>query len=106
ASSNSRSVVANIDNRITVSAITKNQTARVVFIQRGASLRLANLHFQSDRDDWRKGSAPTFAPLFSRSVQIIPAGATLRRRPATASQSRRLANARRDKFANNRQLPR
>ena len=34
--------VANIDNRITVSAMTKNQTARVVLIERDASLRLGN----------------------------------------------------------------
>src|SRR5205823_10212975 len=115
ASSNSRSVVANIDSRITVKAMTKNQTERVVLIRSGVSLQLWNL----DQGKWRiaslsgsnsdggyKRPAPIFARLFSKLIQTSRTRARLHQSPKTGSQSRRSANARQGKFSSNQQLRR
>src|SRR5436190_13715648 len=104
-----------IDSRITVKAMTKNQTERVVLIRSGVSFQLWNL----DQGKWRIASlsgsnsdggckrlAPIFARLFSKLIQTSRTRARLHQSPKTESQSRRSANTRRSKFSSNQRLRR
>src|SRR5437762_2108494 len=99
---------------MTVNAMTKNQTERVVLMRYGASLRLPNLDQErrkffslsrSNSDGGHKRLAPIFAPLFSKLIQTNRARPKLHPSPKTGSRSRRSANARRGKFSNNQRLP-
>src|SRR5205823_4332017 len=103
-SSNSRSVVASIDNRIAVRATMKNQTARVVLMQSvAARLVFAFRHWdqQSNLDSAQKDAPSTCDLRSSKSIRTGPAGAVLRRLPERTLRPRRLSNAKPDKLTNN-----